>query len=50
MTGYPCDCGETHTSASQVMYCEDTIRTDDRAARRTPPRDTRRERYYLSED
>ena len=50
MTGYPCDCGEKHPSASQVMYCEDAIRADDRAARRTPPRDTIPERYYLSED
>ena len=48
--GYPCGCGEEHRSAIEVMYCEADQAADDRAARRTGKRDTRPERYYLSED
>lgn len=44
------ECGNTHTSPIAALYEHEQIEADDRAARRTPPRDTRRERYYLSED
>lgn len=49
MTDCP-ECGNTHTSQPAALYEHEQIEADDRAARRTPPRDTRRERYYLSED
>ena len=45
-----CECGDTHYSHAARMFCEADLEADDRAARRTPPRDTKRERYYLSED
>lgn len=44
------ECGNTHTSRLAALYEHEAIEADDRAARRIPPRDTRRERYYLSED
>lgn len=47
---YPCDCGVTHTSLLAAIYCREQIEADDRAARKPAHRDTRPERYYLSED
>ena len=44
------DCGNTHTSRLAALYEHEALEADDRAARRTPPRDHRPERYYLSED
>lgn len=44
------ECGNTHTSQLAALYEHEQIEADDRAARRTPPRDTRPARFPLGED